>query len=486
VRVRLAAVAGTARVVLASNRGPVSFDEDGAGRLVLRRGGGGLISGLRAAAHDSEAMWVCAALGVADRRAAREAGDDGRIDIAGHDTDGTRVRMLGIDPTTYHRAYNAVANRTLWFLHHLLFDVASAPAFDERFRRDWAAYTEYDEAFALALAEEAAPGAVIVVQDYHLTLTPRMLRQRRPDLRIGHFSHTPWAPASYFELLPQDIAHDILTGLLAADSVGFLCQRWAAAFLDCCQHVLGARVDANTVTYAGHQTCVRVHSLGVDPAELRRRAAQPDVTARKAALAEMVGDRRLLLRIDRTEMSKNIVRGLAAYRELLRTRPEWHGRVVHVAFAYPSRHDLPEYREYTAAVQQMAEEIEDEFATPYWAPLVLEVNDDYARSLAAYCLADALVVNPIRDGMNLVAKEGVVLSERDLALVLSREAGAAVELGSGALVINPFDVSGTAEAMHTALTMPAAERAARRRLLVDGATALPPREWLAQQVTALS
>jgi trehalose 6-phosphate synthase len=479
-------VAGTARVVLASNRGPVSFTEDSAGRLVLQRGGGGLVSGLRTAARDSDAMWVCAALGDADRRAVREAGDEGRIDVAGHDTEGARVRMLGIDPTTYHRAYNAVANRTLWFLHHLLFDVASAPVFDERFRREWAAYVEYDEAFAIALAEEAAPGAVVAVQDYHLSLTPRMLRARRPNLHIGHFSHTPWAPASYFSLLPDDIARDVLTGLLAADAVGFLCRRWADAFIDCCAAVLGARVDAGTVTHEGRVTRVEVHSLGVDPVELRRRAAQPDVAARKAALAEMIGDRRLLLRIDRTEMSKNIVRGLAAYRELLRTRPEWHGRVMHLAFAYPSRHDLPEYREYTAAVQEMAEEIEDEFATPHWAPLVLEVNDDYARSLAAYCLADVLVVNPIRDGMNLVAKEGVVLSERELALVLSREAGAADELGSGALVINPYDVSGTAAAMHAALVMPPAERATRRRRLVAGATAVSPREWLARQLRSLT
>ncbi len=479
-------MAGTARVVLASNRGPVSFAEDSAGRLVPRRGGGGLISGLRAAAHGSEAMWVCAALGVADRRAAREAGDGGRIDVAGHDTDGARVRMLDIDPTTYHRAYNAVANRTLWFLHHMLFDVAATPVFDERFRREWAAYAEYDEAFAVAVAQEAAPGALVAVQDYHLTLTPRMLRARRPDLRIGHFSHTPWASASYFRLLPDDIARDVLTGLLAADAVGFLCQRWAAAFLDCCVAVLDARVDGDTVIHAGHRTRVRVHSLGVDPAELHRRADQPDVAARKAVLAEVVGDRRLLLRIDRTEMSKNIVRGLAAYRELLRTRPEWHGRVVHLAFAYPSRHDLPEYRAYTAAVQQMAEEIEDEFATPYWAPLVLEVNDDYPRSLAAYSLADALVVNPIRDGMNLIAKEGVVLSERNLALVLSREAGAADELGTGALLVNPYDVSDTAAAMHAALTMSTGERASRRRLLVAGATALPPREWLDRQLTELA
>ena len=241
--------------------------------------------------------------------------------------------------------------------------------------------------------------------------------------------------------------------MLGADHAGFLCQRWADAFLDCCEAVLGpagAHVDRarQQVTYQGHVTGIGVHPLGVDADGLISRASEPDVRAREAALAEAAGGRKLIVRIDRTELSKNIVRGLAAYRELLTTHPEWHGRVVHLAFAYPSRHDLPEYREYTASVQRLASEISEEFGTEDWNPLVLHVDDDYARSLAAYRLADVLLVNPIRDGMNLVAKEGPILSERGCALVLSREAGAAAELGADALLINPFDVSGTAEALH--------------------------------------
>lgn len=477
-------MAGTARILLASNRGPVSFSEDEDGGLSLRRGSGGLVSGLISASRGGDSMWVCAALSAADRRASREA-PSGRLDLAGCDTGGAKVRMLGIDPITFHRAYNAVANRTLWFLHHMLFNAATEPVFDERFRREWEAYVRYDEAFAVALDEEAAPGAMAAIQDYHLTLTPKLLRDRRPDLRISHFCHTPWVPASYFRLLPEDIATELLTGLLASDALGFLSRRWAEAFLDCCVNVLGARVDRDVVRYAGRSSRISVHNLGVDADALRARVGQPDVPARQAALRHLIGDRRVLLRIDRTELSKNIVRGLAAYRELLRTRPEWRGKIVHVAFAYPSRHDLPEYREYTAAVQRLAKEIEDEFATPNWTPLILEVNDDYARSLAAYLLADVLIVNPIRDGMNLVAKEGPVLSRNDLVLVLSREAGAADDLGDAALLVNPYDVSETAAAMHAALTMPAGERAVRCRKLVAGATSLPPVRWLADQLAAL-
>ncbi len=194
---------------------------------------------------------------------------------------------------------------------------------------------------------------------------------------------------------------------------------------------------------------------------------------------------RLIVRIDRTELSKNIVRGLAAYRELLITQPQWRGRVTHLAFAYPSRHDLPEYREYTASVQRMAREIVDEFGTEDWNPLVLQVNDDYARSLAAYRLADVLLVNPIRDGMNLVAKEGPLLSRRDCALVLSREAGAAAELAEGALLVNPYDVTATAQALHEALCMPDAERQRRGALLTEASAACPPAEWFAAQLSAL-
>lgn len=465
-----------ADLLLASNRGPVSYAEDDAGNLVGRRGGGGLISAL-SGADGRDAVWVCAALSSADRRAVR----NGVVDGLGM----TSLRMLDIDEVMFHRAYDRVANSLLWFAAHLLFSPATSPTFDAPSRREWAGYEAYSAAFADRLVAEASPGARVLVQDYHLSLVPALLRVRRPDLRISHFSHTPWAPPEYFRLLPDDHACALLEGLLGADALGFLSARWADAFGRCCADVLGAAWDGTAVHHAGRTTTVAVHALGVDGAELRARAAQPDVRARLDTVREAVGGRRMLLRIDRTELSKNIVRGLQAYAELLRTRPQWREQVVHLAFAYPSRHDLPEYREYTAAVQRTADEINEEFAAPGWLPVVLQVRDDYARSLAAYELADVLVVNPIRDGMNLVAKEGPVLSRDGLALVLSREAGAADELGGDALLVNPYDVSQTAEAMHTALLMPASERADRCARLASAAMALPPSAWLAAQLAAL-
>jgi trehalose 6-phosphate synthase len=486
------------RILVASNRGPVSFRLNDDGRLSTRRGGGGLVSGLSSVADREDTLWVCAALSDADRIAARRS-PGGRLGLDGK-PGGSGVRMLNIPPQTFDWAYNKVANSTLWFVHHMLYDTPNQPQFGIFFHREWEAYQAYNRAFAEALAEEAGSGsgngagsgsgtgaARVMVQDYHLALVPRLLADLSPDAAIAHFSHTPWAPPDYYRMLPYDVGRELLAGILGADHAGFLCQRWADSFADCCAEVLGAEVDRarQQVTYQGHVTGLGVHPLGVDAAELTSRASQPDVLSRIGMLAETARGRKLIVRIDRTELSKNIVRGLAAYKELLVSYPQWRGRVVHLAFAYPSRHDLPEYREYTASVQRMAAEISEEFGTEDWDPLILQVDDDYPRSLAAYRLADVLLVNPIRDGMNLVAKEGPVLSDQGCALVLSRESGAAAELAPAALLINPFDVSDTARALHEALLMPDSERKRRTQALAHAAAALPPAEWLAAQLAAL-
>ncbi len=477
----------TARVVVASNRGPVSYTAAEDGTLTPRRGGGGLVSGLSAIGPDAGAVWVCAALSDADRAAA-DAAPGGRLDTA--HTGGQFVHMLDIDAGTFTDAYNGIANSTLWFVHHLLYQTPLEPVFDAEFRRQWASYERYNAAFADALAEEAAEGAAVLVQDYHLTLTPRLLRDRRPDLRIGHFSHTPWAPPDYYRLLPDDVAAEVLRGILGADRAAFLTTRWARAFVDCCVQVLGAEAGTEngepTVTFEGRTTRIGVHRLGADADFLRERAHRADVDERLAALREQVGEgRKVVVRVDRTELSKNIVRGLVAYRRLLAGHPEWHGRVVHVAFAYPSRHDLAVYREYTEAVQRLAREINDEFGTAGWQPLILHVRDDFARSLAAYRLADVALVNPIRDGMNLVAKEVPVISEQGVALVLSQEAGAFEELGDDALVVNPYDTEATARALHEALLMGDAERLERTKRLAAASTAEPPQRWFLDQLEAL-
>ncbi|MFI1262620.1 MULTISPECIES: alpha,alpha-trehalose-phosphate synthase (UDP-forming) [Streptomyces] len=501
-----------AEVLVASNRGPVSYGLGEDGGLTAKRGGGGLVSGLSAIGQSTrgaerldegrrsgdgqaDAVWVCAALGEGDREAVRRTG--GVLDPG--DTGGQRVRMLDIPAEVYAAAYNGVANSVLWFVHHMLYQTPLEPVFDAEFRAQWAAYETYNAAFADALAESAADGAAVLVQDYHLALVPGMLRERRPDLRIAHFSHTPWAPAEYFAILPDDIQRQLVLGILGADRANFLTRRWAENFLACAQTGLGGQCErvrpedgapgivALVPERKARTTWIGVHGLGADAAFLRERAHRPDVEERMAALRAQIGgpDRKTIVRVDRTELSKNIVRGLLAYRQLLADRPEWRERVVHVAFAYPSRQDLAVYRDYTAEVERVAGEINAEYGTPGWQPVVLHVKDDFARSLAAYRLADVALVNPIRDGMNLVAKEIPVVSDAGCALVLSREAGAHEELGAHALTVNPYDVTGTAEALHEALSMDEGERAARCERLAAAATALPPARWFLDQLHEL-
>jgi trehalose 6-phosphate synthase len=471
---------GTAPLIVASNRGPLSIVAVDDGDDEVRRGGGGLVSGMQAAlSAASDAVWICAALNDRERALARRS-TSGRLselpvvaDALGGDFD---VRMLPIDALTFRQAYNGISNSTLWFVLHMLYEPARSPIFDQAWRRQWAGYVRYNLAFADAIAAEAADGATVMVQDYHLLLTPRMLRTLRPDVRIGHFTHTPWVPPEYFRMLPDDVVQELLEGLLGAHLIGFHTARWAQQFADCCAELLGRRPGGR----------LDVFPLSPDADEMDERAHERDVNRALRGLRDTVGDRQVIGRVDRTELSKNVLRGLLAYRELLRTRREWHDRVVHVVNNYPSREDLPEYREYTAAVERLAREIDDEFSTDDWTPLVLEIGDDYPGSLATMRRSDVLFVNSVRDGMNLVVLEGLVLSERDPAVVLSRDAGAADTLGDDTIVINPFDVSQTAGALHEALAMPEHERRDRARRLRKKAVALPPVPWFQAQLDALA
>jgi trehalose 6-phosphate synthase len=466
-------------LLVASNRGPVSFSYGAGGELTARRGGGGLVSGLSAATSAGDALWVCAALSDADRDAAGRSGGriEGEFDAP--------LRMLDIDPETYDNAYNGIANSVLWFVNHMLYDTPVAPVFDSAFRAQWDSYVTYNQAFADALASEAAQRARVIIQDYHLLLAPAMLRKARPDVRIAHFLHTPWSPPEYFGMLPDYVAKAIVEGVLGADHAGFLTARWAKAFAQCAAELDGVSASDRGLTRRDRTTELGVHALGVDGPALRSRGAEADAEEALDELNGWADGRQVVLRIDRTELSKNIVRGLLAFRDLLRTHPELHEQVVHLVIAYPSRGDLAEYREYVALVERTVADINQEFATPTWEPIRAHFTDNYPRALAAMRLADVLVVNPIRDGMNLVAKEGPILSDAGLALVLSREAGAAAELGDDAFMVNPYDTVATAEAIYAGLALDPAKRRWRCDRIARIAASRSPQQWFAEQLAAL-
>jgi trehalose 6-phosphate synthase len=452
-----------ADIVILSNRGPVAFARRD-GHLVGGRGGGGLISGIAPVVAGTGATWIAAALSDADR----EAAGAGVIDAAGF-----RAQMLAIDPAVHRMAYDVVCNATLWFAYHGLFDAARRPRIDRRFREAWAAYRALNETFAAAAAAAAPDGATVLVQDYHLALTGPLLAAARPDVKTVHFSHTPFCGPDGLRVLPEEVVVELLEGMAGHGACSFHSARWASAFAACCREFLG-RKPATSVA-----------PLAPDAADLAGVAASDACTAATRALDELVADRAMLLRVDRVELSKNLLRGFHAYDDLLTTYPQWRERVVFVAFVYPSREGLSEYLAYRQEVEGLVRRLNEKWATPGWTPIVLEVSDDFPRSVGALARCDVLLVNPIRDGLNLVAKEGVLVNQRDAVVVLSTEAGAWAELGdAGALGVNPYDVAATADALHTALSMDRGERTRRAASLRAAVEARTPADWLADQLAA--
>ena len=450
-------------IVLVSNRGPVTFETADDGSLVAKRGAGGLVSGIGPLVASSDVTWLAAAMTDGDRAAAAT----GLVEA-----DGFRVRLLAIDAETYRLAYDVVSNEVLWFAHHGLWDLAREPSFDGRWPAAWDAYRRLNQVFADAVADVAPEGAAVLIQDYHLCLVAAHLRDRRPDLRCVHFSHTPFAPPLWLGALPAEAAQELLAGMAAHRACGFHTQRWADDF------------TASARELAGLEPQTFVSPLASDPGDIRAVAASPECAEALEALEAGVGDRAVIGRVDRVELSKNILRGFLAYDLLLEAHPEHRGQVVFVAGAYASRAGVPGYSSYREDIERAVTAVNERWGTDDWQPIVLDVDDDHPRSVALLRRADVLLVNPIRDGLNLVASEGALVNDRDAVLALSPEAGAWERLQSAAVPVPPFDLVGTAEALHRALTMPAAERAERAALLRSLAEARVPADWLADQLAA--
>jgi trehalose 6-phosphate synthase len=454
---------GSADLVVASNRGPVSFSFDDSGKPVAAGSAGGLAAALEPLLRGRAATWVSCAMSEADR----SAGEQGLMR-----TEGIELRTVEPDPSVYRMAYDLVSNSTLWFCHHHLFDLSRRPRFDRFWADAWEGYRQLNESFVSVVSDAAAEGATVLVQDYHLCLLPKMLAGERPDLRCVHFTHTPFADPSIFRVLPDSAGYEILAGLAASAACGFHTTRWEQAFRACCaDHDVGA-----PRTF--------VSPLVPDPARLAARVASRACQEAQERIETLVGDRQTVLCVDRVEPSKNLLRGLWAFDELLRSRPDLRGQVVMLALAYPSRQGLPEYLAYETEIEQTARVVNESWSTADWSPVVIDIADDSDRSFAALVRYDVLLVNPIRDGLNLVAKEGPLVNATHGVLVLSREAGSFAELGEEALGVNPIDVVAIAGALARAVDMPAAERKRRSESLRALVTRRPPVLWLEDQLAA--
>ncbi len=400
-----------------------------------------------------------------------------------------RLRLVAHDSAAYDRFYNVMANPTLWFVQHYLWGLGSAPEFGPELHEAWSeGYVPVNEGLAAAALEELdrEPDAAVLFHDYHLYVAPRLVREARPDVVTSHFVHIPWPEPDYWHALPPELRVAVHEGLLASDVVGFHTERWRRAFLLSAERLLGAQVDreTGTVEHGGRTIRTVARPISVDPAEFDRLRDDPGVLEREAALVARRPEQ-LVLRVDRTDPSKNIVRGFHAFGLLLERHPELHGRVGMVALLAPSRQDIPEYAEYVRDVEAAARDVNERFGRDGWRPVELDVADDFLRSVAGYKQFDVLFVNPVFDGLNLVTKEAFLVNQQDGALVLSENAGVHEELGEWAMTVNPIDVSGQAEALYDALTLDAGERRRRGDAIRDHVRAHDIQKWVEGQLRDL-
>jgi trehalose 6-phosphate synthase len=463
-------MAGRRRLIVVSNRGPVVHDRDADGARVARRGGGGLVTALRSLVEHHDVTWVASAMSAEDKLVAEEAAGEAIPETAKSGAP-YRLRFVAHEPSAYDWYYNVVANPMLWFVQHYLWGLAREPDVDHGLHHAWSeGYCVVNRNFADAvLAElERDPEAAVFFHDYHLYVAPALVREQAPDALLAHFVHVPWTMPEYWRVLPEPIRRAVHEGLLANDVVSFHTGRWRRNFLRSCEEVLGAEIDwaAHAVDLGARVASVRAHPISVDPHEFDALAESSAVQSEEAGIAATRPEF-LVLRVDRTDPSKNVVRGFRAYELYLDAHPEMHGRVQMLALLDPSRQDIPEYAEYLGAIQRAARAVNDRFQQEGWVPLDLQIQDNFPQAVAAYKQFDVLLVNAIFDGMNLVAKEAPLVNTRDGVLILSENTGAHEELGEWALTVNPFDVAAQAQALHAAVTMAEDERRRRLAAIVD-------------------
>ena len=479
---------GRRKLIVVANRGPVAYARSDSGARITKRGGGGLVTALRSLVTQHDVTWIGSAMSDEDRAIAAEHGGEA-FDETFHDGSPYRLRLVPHDAGAYDLFYNVVANPTLWFIHHYMWGLANEPDLDPAFHDAWSnGYVPVNEGFAAAVSSELErePSATVFFHDYHLYLAPAFVRARHADALTSHFIHIPWPDTDYWSVLPEELRVAVHEGLLANDVVGLHTSRWRLNFLRACADILGAEVDndASTVVHAGRRTLVTSHPISIDTGEFAALRGDARVLDEER-LIEQRRPESLVVRVDRTDPAKNIVRGFRAFALFLEQHPEWHGRVTFLALLDPSRQDVPAYAEYLAAIEREADAVNERFQHEGWTPVELEVADNFARSVAAYKQYDVLLVNAVFDGLNLVSKEAPFVNGREGVLVLSENAGAHEELAEWALTVNPFDLEGQARAIHEALSMGADERRRRLEGILAHVAAHDLTAWVSAQLADL-
>jgi trehalose 6-phosphate synthase len=472
------------RLVIVSNRGPAHFDRGPEGERVVTRGGGGLVTALTGLVAHRGALWVASAMGDEDVAVAREA--DGAPVTVEIDDVGYEVLLVESDGRAYDGFYNVIANPILWFIQHYLWDLSNAPDIRQEEADAWdygykVVNRDIAEAVVETIADDAEP--LVMLHDYHLYTCPALIRAARPDTFLQHFVHIPWSQPDSWRILPARMREEIYRGLLANDIIGFHTTAYCRNFLHCCRELMELEVDyeRGAVLHAGRETWVRAYPLGIDAKRLDRAAASDEVAEYERELLRRRRDS-LIIRVDRADLSKNVLRGFTAFDTFLAQHPEFRERVTFIAHLQPSRQDVPEYQEYLERIEALVAVVNHRHGTTDWMPIDLRIYENFPEAVARYKHFDLLIVNSIFDGMNLVAKEAPAVNTRDGVVMLSENTGSHEELGDCTLTVNPFDIQEQADTIHRALTMGPEERRLRAERLRELARKRDPGVWISEQL----
>jgi trehalose 6-phosphate synthase len=477
-------------IIIASNRGPIVHQVDGDGQVIQQKGSGGLITGLSGMLQYINATWISCAQTPQDRKY-----NEGDIDL--EESGGSiHVKFIDPQPEAYEGYYNVIANPLLWFLQHSMWNISSEPVIDYATWKAWEnGYKAVNRLFAQEIVHAISKDqrkTLVMLQDYHLYLAARFIRKMLPKAQqpaILHFTHIPWPGPEYWRILPPAMRQDILDGICAVDLLGFQTGEDGLNFIRTVESQLPrahVKYKRGRIWYRNHATHVRDFPISIDVKSLQNMAADEEVIEHKKTIQKIIEKHKLILRVDRIDPSKNIIRGFKAFEELLTLHPEHKGKVIFLALLVPSRREVEEYKDYLDKIMAISGQINAEHGSSEWEPVRILVGEDYKRAIAALQLYDVLLVNAVADGMNLVAKEGPVVNERNGVLVLSERAGASQQLEPGAIVISPCDVYATAEAIHQGLDMGKEERITRAhslRWLIENNDIYC---WLTDQLQAVS
>lgn len=476
-------------LIIAANRGPFTLTESENGEVLLHRGAGGLVTALLGLVHHVNASWIASAVTPVENN-----WREGDIPL---DEEGNQIHVnyIPMESEAYEGYYHQISNPLLWFLQHSMWDIVRSPNIN---RSTWDAwnygYVAVNRLFGEAVANQVRTNknpSLIMLQDYHLYLAPRMIRQllrAKFNYTLTHFIHIPWPGSEDWGMLPPDMRVPILDSLCAVDLLGFQTREDSLNFIRTVEsHLPGSHVNyqRGRIWYRNHATYIRDFPISIDVDAVRQLAKTNEVTEYREWFEMRFAEKKMIVRIDRTEPSKNIVRGFSAFEEMLIHHPEHMGKVQFLSIQVPSRLQVEEYQDYLNEIMAAAGRVNARFGSSEWEPVRVLLGEDYPRAIAAMQIYDVLLINAIADGMNLVAKEGPIVNRRDGVLILSERAGAHQQLADGALVISPCDIFATSEAMHNALTMPIKQRkhwAAHLRNQIENADI---NDWLCWQLDTL-